>query len=209
MIISFAGMSSVGKSYWADRLQKEKDYQKYSCDESIEKKMASEPDFYGYKGTAGLARWMGQPGDERYAENSRRYLELETEVLSDILSRIETGGSKNFVVDTTGSVIYQPPELLRALKRLTKVIYFEMPASMIGKMTDRYLDNGDPKPVIWGDLYRPNPGENKKEALRRCYPALLLYRSKLYEMIADIKVSGSLIDQKTAVNDLLKIIAGG
>ena len=156
MIFSFIGMSGVGKSFWSNRLEKEKGYQKYSCDELIEKELSPELTLLGYKGTNGLSRWMGQPYDERYSANSRRYLELEAKVLGNSLKEIENSKNKNIVVDTTGSVVYLPPELLRKLKQLTKVVYLETPEFVVKKMINLYL--ADPKPVIWGNLYKPLSG---------------------------------------------------
>jgi shikimate kinase len=141
----------------------------------------------------GLSRWMGQPYDERYARNSRRYLELEVKVLEKILEEIERGKEKKTVVDTTGSVVYLPEELLRKLKQLTKVVYLETPESMVEKMIAIYF--ADPKPVIWGDSYRPLPDEEKMKALKRCYPALLRYRMSLYEKLADVKVDRSEVER--------------
>ena len=207
MILSFIGMSGAGKSFWSNRLEKEREYQKYSCDELIEKKLSPELARLGCKGVNGLSHWMGQPYDERYALNSDRYLKLEARVLGDSLKEIENNKNKNIVVDTTGSVIYLPPELLRKLKQIARIIYLEVPESAIEKMSRLYLT--DPKPVIWGNLYKPFPGEDKTEALKRCYPALLKYRIGLYQKLADIdiKVDHSHTERGLTLEGLLSIAA--
>ncbi|TRZ64400.1 MAG: hypothetical protein D4Q79_01565 [Spirochaetia bacterium] len=204
MIFSFIGMSGTGKSFWSKRLEKERGYQKYSCDELIEKELSSELVVLGRKGVNNLSHWMGQPYDERYAANSRRYLELEAKVLGDSLRKIENDKNKNMVVDTTGSVIYLPPELLLKLKQLTKVVYLETPEFIIEKMINLYL--ADPKPVIWGNLYKPLLDENKMETLKRCYPELLKYRINLYNKLADIKVDHFRTERSFTVENLLSII---
>lgn len=206
MIISFVGMSGAGKSHWSRRLEREKGYKKYSCDELIEKDLASELAFLGYKGINDVSRWMGQPYDERYAINSKRYLELEARALQCSLEKIKNGESGNDIaMDTTGSVVYLPPELLLKLKQLTKVVYLETPEFVMEKMINLYL--ADPKPVIWGDLYRPLPGEDKTETLKRCYPDLLRYRLNLYDKLADVRVDYSRKEKDFTADDLLKIIA--
>ncbi len=204
MIFSFIGMAGVGKSFWSNRLEKEKGYQKYSCDELIEKELSPELTLLGYKGVNGLSHWMGQPYDERYSANSRRYLELEAKVLGNILREIENSKNKNIVVDTTGSVVYLPPELLWKLKQLTKVVYLETPEFVVEKMINLYLV--DPKPVIWGNLYKPLSGEDKIETLKRCYPELLKYRINLYNKLADVKVDYSQTEKSFTLENLLSII---
>jgi len=204
MSFSFIGMAGTGKSLWSNRLEKEKGYQKYSCDELIEKELGPELTLLGYKGVNGLSHWMGQPYDECYTANSRRYLELEAKVLRNSLKEIENGKNKNIVVDTTGSVIYLPPELLQKLKQLTKVVYLETPEFVVRKMINLYL--ADPKPVIWGNLYKPLSGEDKMETLKRCYPELLKYRINLYNKLADVKVDYSQTEKSFTLENLLSII---
>lgn len=204
MIFSFIGMAGVGKSFWSDRLEREKGYQKYSCDELIEKELAPELALLGYKGTSGLSSWMGQPYDERYSVNSCRYLELEAKVFGNSLKKVENNKNKNIVVDTTGSVVYLPLELLRKLKQLTKIVYLETPEFVVRKMINLYLI--DPKPVIWGNLYRPLSGEDKMETLKRCYPELLKYRINLYNKLADVKVDYSQTEKSFTLENLLNII---
>jgi len=205
MIISFVGMSGAGKSFWAKRLEKERGYRKYSCDELIEKELSSESALLGYKGVNDVSRWMGQPYDERYAMNSRRYLDFETKSLENSLAEIENNKNENnIVMDTTGSVVYLPPELLLKLKQLTKVVYLETPEFIVEKMINLYL--ADPKPVIWGDLYKPLSGENKIETLKRCYQNLLKYRLNLYDKLADTRVDYSRKEKDFTVEDLLGII---
>lgn len=42
MIISFIGMSGMGKSAWSSKLEKEKGFKRYCCDNFIEKGLSPE-----------------------------------------------------------------------------------------------------------------------------------------------------------------------
>lgn len=149
---------------------------------------------------------MGQPYDERYKKNSQKYLELEAEALKNILQEIKRlSKDKNIAVDTTGSVIYLPQDILDDLKMQTKIVYLETPESVVGEMVKKYLD--DPKPVIWGNIFKPLEGEENMQTLKRCYPELLKYRKKLYEKLADIKIDYyEQMNKNFTVDNLLELI---
>lgn len=187
MVISFIGMSNVGKSTWSNKLEKLKGFKKYCCDDLIEKYLGPELKALGYAGINDLSLWLGQPYDQKYKKNSQKFLELETESLKNSFKEIAGLKSEtDIVVDTTGSVIYLPEEILKTLAGLTKIIYLEAPIGAVELMIKNYIAN--PKPVIWGDLYQPLTGENKAETLKRCYPELLKYRTGLYEKLGAIKL---------------------
>lgn len=207
MIISFIGMSGAGKTAWSANLEKFKGFKRFSVDDLIEKRLEPELKALGYSGVNGLSRWLGQPYDERYKINSQRYLENEAESLRAIFEKIKSLSQDiNVVVDTTGSVVYLPEELLKILKSQTKVVYLESPTGIIETMIKRYI--ADPKPVIWGDLYQPRSGEGKDETLKRCYPELLRFRTKLYEKLADIKIDYYRRRQKSfTMEELLREVA--
>ena len=201
-------MSGVGKSTWSSKLEKEKGFKRYCCDDLIEKGLSPELEKLGYSGINDVGRWMGQPYDERYKKNSQKYLELEAEALKNMLQEIKRlAKDKNIAVDTTGSVIYLPSDILDDLKRQTKIVYLEMleSVSVAEEMVKRYLY--DQKPIIWGDVFKPFRGEKNMQTLKRCYPELLKYRKKLYEKLADIKIDyyGQMNKNFTADN-LLKLI---
>ena len=206
MIISFIGMSGAGKSAWSIKLEKEEKFRRYSCDDLIEKELAPELKQLGYKGTSGLSQWLGQPYDERYKKNSRKYLELEAKSLTYILDEIKKSNNENIVVDTTGSAIYMPSKLLAILKKQTKIIYLETPEIFVEKMIERYI--ADPKPVIWGNMYKPLAGEKKEDTLKRCYSKLLKHRTKLYEKLGVITIDYRIRTRKDfKAHNLLALIA--
>ncbi len=187
MILSLIGMSSAGKTHWSHELQRN-GYTRITCDELIERKLEPELRRHGYQGLNDVARWMGHPFDPQYPKTSTTYLSFEVEVMEEIFSDIEQlrGKSSKIVIDTTGSVIYTTPSVLHQLKEHTTIIYLDIPQEKKQELYQEFLRN--PKPIIWGDLYRKREEESQEQALARCYLELLTYRSKQYEKIADITI---------------------
>lgn len=186
MNISLIGMSCVGKTYWAKRIEKE-GYTHFSCDDLIEKILYSELGSKGYSGLSDVAKWMGYPYDARYKETSQKYLQAEESAMKKILDTIErhqADPDANFVIDTTGSVIYLSNSILARLKKLSEVVYLEVSEKYQNIMISNFIRN--PKPVIWGDLFSIQNNEDPFHALKQSYPDLLVYRSKRYEALADV-----------------------
>ncbi len=205
VFISLIGMSGIGKSFWSGQLEKEKGFKRFGIDNMIEAELEPELKKFGYSGIKDMSRWLGQPYDERCAENSERYLELEEASIQKALDAVENMESENIVIDTTGSVVYLSEELLGRMKGLTKIIYFNTPEAVIEKKISQYFN--DPKPILWGESYNANPGEDPVLALKRCYPELLRYRTGRYEKLADKTIDYyAQMDKGYAVDDLLKSI---
>lgn len=184
MIITFIGMSGSGKSHWSKKLV-DIGYVHICADDIIEQKLGDELTQHGYKGINDVSKWMGQPYDSRFERNSKRYIDLEGESMQEILVDIATRLlSENVVIDTTGSVIYLSPEILRELVKRSAIVYFHTPESALPQMTKLYLE--DPKPVIWGDIFNQNDDETNLQAIARCYPLLLLDRTEKYEKLAHV-----------------------
>jgi shikimate kinase len=183
MKISLIGMSNVGKTYWSKKL-KEAGFNVFFCDELIEEKLGRELKKQGYSGISDVSKWMGQPFEERYKKNSSRYLEIEKMVMNEIIDVLEKSKDRDIAVDTTGSIIYIGQVILKKLKKRTKIIYLEAPSQVKEEMLRAYLDN--PKPVYWGKSYKKKRNEDILNAVKRCYPLLLEYRSREYEKHADI-----------------------
>ena len=70
MVITFIGMSSVGKSAWSTKLEELKGFRRYCCDDLIEKYLGPEFKALGYLGINDVSRWMGQPYDQRYKKTA-------------------------------------------------------------------------------------------------------------------------------------------
>lgn len=190
MIITLIGMSGTGKSHWSQKLV-DYGFKRFCCDDIIESKLVHILKEKGFQGIHDVAKWMGQPYDAQYPDTSDEYLRIEIEVMQDLLRRLQhISVRENIVLDTTGSVIYVPDTIITQLRKCTTLIYLETPESVRKHMFERYIQ--DPKPVIWGSLFTKKAGESNIDALSRCYPTLLSYRTTRYETIADIVIKHNL-----------------
>ena len=130
MVITFIGMSGCGKSYWSERIAKEKDFQRFCCDDLIEEKLSIELKALGYSGINDMAKWMGMPWSKQFKENEQKYLNSEIEVMQDLIEKLKSntvGGNagKAVVIDTTGSIIYTGKAILESLHRFSRIVYLE------------------------------------------------------------------------------------
>lgn len=180
-------MSNVGKTFWSKRLA-EVGFQHINCDDLIEAKLEPELKALGYSGLADMSRWKGQPYDERFSENQTKYLRLESQVMQEVLEPLINSKPDNIVIDTTGSVIHTGEEICGLLQKFTTVVYLETPEHMQEEMFQKYIEH--PKPVVFGNIYKPRKNETQTETLARCYRELLEYRSSLYSKYADITLLG-------------------
>ncbi len=207
MIISLIGMSNSGKTYWSKKLEAI-GFKLFSCDDYIRIKLGTVLKHFGFSGFSDVARWMGQPFDKQYLETSKKYLEFERESLDIILRHLEFGTRyQNIVVDTTGSIIYTGNDIIEELSKLTTIIYLDTPITVRQEMCKLYFQN--PKPVLWGDMYKKRNGESDEKALKRCYPDLLNFRSKKYKKYAHITLDYFLIRQPgITTDDFLRLLQG-
>ncbi len=182
--ILLTGMSQVGKSNLAERIEKEvHGFARVCCDDEIERRLGPQLSALGYAGIKDVAKWMGQPFDARYAKNSAEYLAHERVVMMEVIERLTRG--EKLVVDTTGSVIYTGPEILKKLRSLSVVILMNAGPEHERELYRKYLE--EPKPVIWGDnTYKPRKDEEPLSALGRCYPELLRTRNVHYKNFAHL-----------------------
>lgn len=207
MIISLVGMSNAGKTYWSERLEAEKGFTRFCCDDMIEGKLAPILKKQGFSGIEDVSKWMGQPYDEQYEENSKKYLECEIETMKEIIHLVNGGkkNNKNVVIDTTGSVIYVDSKILSKLCKISKVVHIKTSLSLKKELLKKYLEN--PKPVLWGRLFNKKNGESDRGALVRCYPKLLDYRLKRYNKYADLSIDYSdALEEKFDVNEFMRLI---
>ncbi len=185
LVLTVVGMSNVGKTRWSKRLRS-LGFEDIHCDDLIEARLSHRLTALGYSGLADISRWLGQPYDERYSENQREYISIEKQVMEGVIADAQTGKLKNAVIDTTGSVVHTGEDICSALKEHSLVVYIEATKEMADEMFKRYIEK--PKPVIFGDAYKPQEGETDAEALKRCYRDLLAVRSALYGRYADITI---------------------
>lgn len=181
--IALIGMSGTGKSFWTKRLA-EAGHHAVSCDDVIERKLASTLAAGGFTGINGVAAWMGWPDSTAYAERETQYLKEEIAALGAVLEGLEKSPQQSLVLDTTGSVIYAGNHLLLRLRRLMTVVYLAASREEQRLLIDRYL--ADPKPVLWRGAFQPKPGESPRETVARCYPALIAARHQSYQSLAHV-----------------------
>ena len=174
--LSFVGMSNAGKSYRSKTLHKEKDFLWYQVDEEIWKTL-------GFDTIAEISSWIGYPTDEGYPERERQYLALENRFTEH--ASMQTNG-KNFVFDTTGSVVHLEPKIQHILKENCLVVHLDVGEDALLHMTEKFLLH--PKPVAWCGYFLAQQGESKEESLRRCYPILLAERLKRYRAFSHLNI---------------------
>jgi len=184
MHLSFIGMSGVGKSYWAKQLAQQ-GWLHLDCDARIATRLGeiikvgeTEDPVHA------VGRWMGMPWSDGYEAREARYLELEQTATIKSIDQLREHGSQPVVIDTTGSVIYTGTDVLKRLKKATRVVYFDVPDAVLKQMVELYLN--EPKPVLWQGGYQPNDGESQGDALARCYAQLLADRAERYRELADV-----------------------
>jgi len=101
MPLAIIGMSNSGKTYWSKKLEKEKGYYYFGCDDYIQKKL-------NFKSMEDLNCWLGFPYEKNYQKNSQLYLQYEKEAVEMALKLIENNQNKKIVIDTTGSIVHLP-----------------------------------------------------------------------------------------------------
>jgi hypothetical protein len=188
MRVCLVGMSNCGKSHWSTQLHTGCGYSLVCVDAEIEKAIEPELCRLGFAGIDGMAEWMGFPTDSRFAANQDVYLTYEEKITA---AAIASGGATgtNYVLDTTGSVVYLSRATLDALRASFLVIHLEASDDMLEMMTDNYFLT--PKPVAWGDSFDQKQGETADCALRRCYPRLLRERRARYAKLAHVTIPGA------------------
>ncbi|MBX7196525.1 MAG: AAA family ATPase [Sandaracinaceae bacterium] len=192
--LSLLGMSGVGKSHWAKKLEA-RGWLRIDCDTEIARRLGELLTIgEGEEPVHALGTWMGMPWTRGYREREAAYLTLEEQVTSDALDRAHTASSagREVVVDCTGSVIYLPSSVLRRLEHETHVVYLRTPDARREAMLARYL--AEPKPVVWGESFAPHDDEHEGRGLSRLYPELLRFRDTRYSALAVHTLDGGWLE---------------
>lgn len=191
--IAFIGMSNIGKSFRTDQLKKKYGFQTFSVDDGIGEEL-------GFTTMHEMSVWMGFPFRERYKKAEKEYLQIEDRQTKHIFPK-----EKNSILDTTGSVIYLPKKTLEWLRSKYFIVHLSCPQNLINIMIADFF--AELKPVIWNNMYQCKEGEEKKEALKKCYPKLLQNRQGRYAELGDITISGDIArDEKVSEEDFWNII---
>src|SRR3989344_8362227 len=191
--LSFVGMSSCGKSYRSKMLAKKCDFFLYQVDGDIQKSLR-------LSGQETVSAWLGYPTSATYMEHERKYIELENEFTGR--AAMQSPG-KNFVFDTTGSVIHLDKTVLELMRENTLVVHLDVGEESIEALMDQFFKM--PKPVAWSGYFNQNEGESEESSLRRCYPILLTERLKRYRTLANININSRELYDMSG-NETLEII---
>jgi hypothetical protein len=137
---------------------------------------------------------MGMPWHSGYGTACAEYLRLEENVTAKALSEAlaEAAAGRPTVLDTTGSVIYLSPALLERLHQTCHVVYLALLDDALDAMLMRFLK--EPKPLVWGNAWRPKAGEKPADTLLRCYATLLADRGVCYERLAHVMQNGRALE---------------
>lgn len=170
-------MSNIGKSHRTHQIKRLKGFKTKEIDDQIGEAL-------GLKSLEEMAEWMGQPYTERFLMYQKKYLDAEEKLTQSAIENAEG----NFLIDTTGSVVYLSDNLHQKLSENFLVVQFDAAPSMREEMTKAFFEH--PKPIIWGESFQRNSKESKDDALKRCYPSLLELRRKKYFELSDIIIPG-------------------
>jgi shikimate kinase len=184
--LALIGMSGAGKTFWSKRLA-QTGRPGVCCDDRIEQRLRARLEGGGYAGIKGVASWMGWPDSPTYAQREAEYLAEENRALDEVLTELEKDGSRELILDTTGSVIYTGNNLLLRLRRQMTIVYLAASPEEQQLLIGRYLN--DPKPVLWRGAFQPKKGEAPRQTVARCYPMLIAARRQSYEALAHCTIS--------------------
>lgn len=206
--VTLVGMSNVGKTYWSKRLAAEAGFTHICCDDLIETELGDVLQELGYSGgIADMAKWLGQPYDPQFPKNQQIYLDLEIATMQSLITQLEQSArDTSVIIDTTGSVVHTSSEICEKLQALTTVMYLEATPEMRHEMFKLYI--AEPKPVVWGDIYAPKTDETPEQALARCYPELLAYRSGHYAAMSDVTIPRKKALAIEDIQDFLGYVSG-
>ena len=206
--VSFLGMSGVGKSHWAKKLEA-RGWLRIDCDGEIADRLGElltiEP---GEEPVRALGTWMGMPWTRGYQEREAAYLTLEEVVTTAAIDRAIEGSEagRDVVLDCTGSVIYLKESVLARLAKETRVVYLRTPEAQKDAMLARYL--AEPKPVVWSKSFTPREDEREGRGLSRLYPELLAFRDGRYTALAHHTLDGGWLAQASDAEGLSAILEG-
>lgn len=178
--LAFVGMSNIGKSFTAKRIADKFGYKLIEVDKLIWEELHLDT-------MEEFAEWQGHPYEEGYAEREALSVDMENVATKRALE-MSQGGT---IVDTTGSVIYVDPTIRRKIKEQCYVVHIKAETSDMERLKWDYFDN--PKPLIWGNQYRPKPNLSDRENIYECYPKLLMSRAKEYAAMADVTITSSFV----------------
>ncbi len=199
MTLTFIGFSGSGKSFYSKQLEQELSWSRVDCDTLILDALNAEEGI-ALKTLPEIATWHGAPNDPDFRRRDSLLLVLEYQVMRELIA--SGNFAKNTVLDTSGSFVLLPEEVISEYKNKSKLVYLRYEEEDIEQMIAQYFK--DPKPVIWQHLFKPRYGESFIDTVKRCFVDVVNYRKDLYEKYADftINISFKKRDQLSIVNTL-------
>lgn len=212
--IAFIGMSNIGKSRLAKDLERKGGWTRFDIDKQI-------GETFDLGDLRTMAAYLGFPTSDTYAEREAEFLAREESETMRALEWLDTvsGNTEyaptNIVLDTTGSIVYLSPKLIREIKKRFLVVHVGTSAKDVDELFQTYKNT--PKPVVWHGMYRSAPkgtdllGLSTAEAdtqkdLEFSYRALLADRLMRYTLMADVTINRFLLYKPKTVPELLKAI---
>lgn len=189
MFLTLIGMSGTGKSYWSKKLESQ-GFKRFGCDDLITVHLAKklgivEPDLFD------MHQWVGYPDEGTHETRAQQYLDAEKEVLNEIIAYLnKADDQEKIVIDSTGSIIYMPEEILDTLSQLTRIVYLDITSQDFDRMLHFYLEN--PVAIIWNGYFQPLPKDSRSETFARCYPQLIKSREQKYKELAHLTIPTAL-----------------
>ena len=180
MKIALIGMSTVGKSYWSQKLV-DAGFERLDLDNIIASYLAE------YTGMPqpleSMSDWLGLPNEAHFVEKERILMQFEENALKYALSVLEKKETTaRIIIDTGGSLVYTPPQYWAALKQFTQIVYLQMDKTLHPILIENYLR--EPRAMLWNGTFDPKIGESLLQTYTRCYTNLVEGREKLYAQYA-------------------------
>ena len=157
-VITFIGMSGVGKSYTSQRLA-DWGWYRHSCDEEIGADLLNKDDLSEDELMHAMQELVGKLGDKQrgglslfeFKKRQSAYYHGECRALLFLDRHIEKakeGGHENFIHDSTGSFCeIQDPIVLESVARLSQICYIEASQQHIDEVVARAIKH--PKPLFY------------------------------------------------------------
>lgn len=211
--VAFVGMSNIGKSRLAKDLERKGGWTRFDIDKQIGQTM-------DLGDLRNMAAYLGFPTSPTYLEREKEFLEKEEIETRRALEWLDTVDSSNeyaptnIVLDTTGSVVYLKPAIIREIKKRFLVVHVGTSAKDVDELFHTYKET--PKPVVWHGMYKQaphsdllglsTPESEAQKDLEYSYRALLADRLMRYTLMADVTINRFLLYKPKTVPEMLKAI---
>lgn len=203
--ITLIGMSGVGKTYFSEKLAGW-GWGHYSCDVEIGKDLLGLTYEMRASDITALHDFLGLPGDEakgglavqEYKRRQNLYKNAEIVSLMELRRHIEAAGDRNFVNDSTGSLVeITNPDVIDFVGSLTTVVYIRGSGAQERVLIERAKEHPKPlyyPPAHFDDWVREyleremikSPREMDPLPFSRwVFPKLLASRLPKYQALAD------------------------